>query len=371
MSTINIMDYGAVADGVTDDTAAFASALAALSNGGILDVPAGEYLVSSDGSVPSIDTCDDLWVRGEGKGVTKFKQADGSNQAVIAANVVNNVRISDLTIDGNKANQTLGHGIRVGEINGLLIENVEIKNTKGYGIGLQEETIKNTYIHNVYIYDPGMDGIDYKNTTNDNMNNKLHNIYVYNPGIAGVDIRGVVQASHIYVHGLGADTVGIRYREWGSTTGEGGSLSSLSNFYVESTAGVTSNVGLYIAANWTATGNGTIIGTGLGVHLVGTHNKVTGVTAKDTRSSAFYVDTAASYSGIVNCEARGAVDYGFDIAGDYCRLDSNEATSNSNAGLRIQSSADKTVVVGNLFRSNGAANIKSGTNITQTGNEGY
>src|SRR5262245_43580585 len=44
--TINVMDFGAVADGKTPDTEAFKKALAAVeaAGGGVLDVPAGTYL---------------------------------------------------------------------------------------------------------------------------------------------------------------------------------------------------------------------------------------------------------------------------------------------------------------------------------------
>ena len=45
---LNVMDYGAIGDGVTDDTAAFNAARAALpAAGGIVYAPAGNYLISS------------------------------------------------------------------------------------------------------------------------------------------------------------------------------------------------------------------------------------------------------------------------------------------------------------------------------------
>ncbi|HMO82454.1 MAG TPA: glycosyl hydrolase family 28-related protein [Pyrinomonadaceae bacterium] len=52
---LNIRDFGAVGDGRTDDTAAFRSAMAyiASKNGGTLNIPDGEYIVSGPVALPS------------------------------------------------------------------------------------------------------------------------------------------------------------------------------------------------------------------------------------------------------------------------------------------------------------------------------
>jgi hypothetical protein len=50
---LNVKDYGAKGDGVTDDSAALVAAVAALSAGGILHVPPGTYIVRSQLSLPS------------------------------------------------------------------------------------------------------------------------------------------------------------------------------------------------------------------------------------------------------------------------------------------------------------------------------
>lgn len=44
--TVSVKDFGAVGDGVTDDTAAFQSALTVLENGGVLYVPLGRYKIT-------------------------------------------------------------------------------------------------------------------------------------------------------------------------------------------------------------------------------------------------------------------------------------------------------------------------------------
>jgi hypothetical protein len=50
---VSVKDFGAVGDGTTSDTAAFASAATALSNGGNLEIPEGQYLVGSQFYGPS------------------------------------------------------------------------------------------------------------------------------------------------------------------------------------------------------------------------------------------------------------------------------------------------------------------------------
>src|SRR5665811_50725 len=61
-STIhNVRDYGATGDGVTDDGAAFASAIAATSAGGVMYVPAGTYKVTRQLTLKS-----DITIQGDG-----------------------------------------------------------------------------------------------------------------------------------------------------------------------------------------------------------------------------------------------------------------------------------------------------------------
>ena len=47
-NAVNVLDYGAVGDGVTDDTAAIRQAFASISNGMSLLFPPGSYRVTSD-----------------------------------------------------------------------------------------------------------------------------------------------------------------------------------------------------------------------------------------------------------------------------------------------------------------------------------
>jgi polygalacturonase len=97
----NVFDpkaYGAVGDGVTNDTAAFASVVAAAKAvHGIVQIPAGTYLATI------AVTKGGITIQGAGKEATIIK---APNTAAASAAVVaesDHTTIKDLTIDGNKS----------------------------------------------------------------------------------------------------------------------------------------------------------------------------------------------------------------------------------------------------------------------------
>lgn len=107
---VNVLDYGATGNGITDDTNAILTAIAAMpANGGALFFPAGTYIVNSDYQ-------NGLKISGksnfvvEGYGAT-IKVKDGAavitNREVMFFINCQNGAINGLTIDGNRANRTV------------------------------------------------------------------------------------------------------------------------------------------------------------------------------------------------------------------------------------------------------------------------
>lgn len=118
---VSVKDFGAKGDGVTDDTAALQAAFN--SGAGEIYIPEGVYIQSLHLGVPS-----NIVIQGAGEGKTIIKMADGVDQIyhnIVSANAmsldarladldnvdiiiggyVDNVIISDITIEGNNKNR--------------------------------------------------------------------------------------------------------------------------------------------------------------------------------------------------------------------------------------------------------------------------
>lgn len=134
-ATYPVLNFGAVGDGVTNDTAAINAAIVAANaaGGGIVYLPVGTYMVTT------IVPLSNVSIRGAGP-LTVLKQIAATNAAVInnAGGSKTNVEIADLTVDGNKANQTLvaSLGIVFVIFTKSAIRRVVVQNTYGNGIQL-------------------------------------------------------------------------------------------------------------------------------------------------------------------------------------------------------------------------------------------
>ncbi|MBN2191660.1 MAG: hypothetical protein JW751_02495 [Polyangiaceae bacterium] len=74
----SVLDHGAVADGVTDDLAAFQAALAALPDGGVLWVPAGDYFLNGTLEIGT----DGVVLRGEGADRSRLLLGDATTASI-------------------------------------------------------------------------------------------------------------------------------------------------------------------------------------------------------------------------------------------------------------------------------------------------
>lgn len=149
----NVKDYGAVGDGVTDDTDAIVAALAV---GGITFFPAGTYIhrglvlssgahlmgVGSGGYVKNYAPAYQPSVPQEKRSTLKLK--NGANVHAITIPVgVSHGLIEHLEIDGNKANQTSGSGYGICLNNATYAEEAQWKFNKVY--------VHDTRMHGLYI----------------------------------------------------------------------------------------------------------------------------------------------------------------------------------------------------------------------------
>jgi hypothetical protein len=103
----HIKDYGAVGNGIADDTAAIAAAIAAVTAGGTIYVPPGTFLT---------DTITGLHYNHRllGAGIASvLKSRTGTTVIEVTGAAAKNLKIEDLCIDGNTGT---GHGIYIHDL---------------------------------------------------------------------------------------------------------------------------------------------------------------------------------------------------------------------------------------------------------------
>ena len=168
---INVTDYGALGNGSTDDLTAINDALTA-GTGGVVYIPEGTFIFGGEISIPANTK---LMGAGIGKTILKLKDHTATVEAgtlhslIINATGTEGTVISDLTVDGNKANITgegaddwsgadyaYGIDIRASDY-GAVIQNVEIKNVPGWGLHLADVT--GAIINNLLIHDNAFVGL--------------------------------------------------------------------------------------------------------------------------------------------------------------------------------------------------------------------
>ena len=137
---INVLDYGAVGDGVADDAAAITAAMAACPSGGTVFFPAGTYVVGSTLTIPK----NDITLDGGGNSIILAKNATNFEYVLIGTSRVN-VQVRNIRINANKAGRSSGQNIRFmgagfNDCTDCTFSNVYVENARGYssipGVGL-------------------------------------------------------------------------------------------------------------------------------------------------------------------------------------------------------------------------------------------
>jgi len=99
---VNVLDFGAVGDGVTDDTAAIQAAINAASGKTVI-IPSGTYIVNQLNGISAVA------IVGDSSGSTTLKRKNNSpSRSILDFTGKNDFQIIDIKFDGNKASQTIG-----------------------------------------------------------------------------------------------------------------------------------------------------------------------------------------------------------------------------------------------------------------------
>lgn len=200
---INVKDYGAVGDGITNDTTSIQNAIAAIpATGGTVFFPKGTYVVDEALTL----TVDNTTILGEGwNSIIKFAGGLTVNTDMISSNGINGISILNIALDGNIANNPqatvyttcvhilngTGHRIFNVSATGGNIEGIYLYNTTDSFIdnllangngefrvdasGLHLDTCQDCVVSNVVSNNNGFHGIILSTCSNIQVNNCVLN----------------------------------------------------------------------------------------------------------------------------------------------------------------------------------------------------
>lgn len=142
---------GARGDGVTDDRVALQAAIdRAASGSGDVRLPAGTFVISSAGTQPyGLKIPRGTRLHGAGRDKTVLRQAPGTPASVSLLSVTgNDIVIEDLTLDGDKREQTADehrHGLFASGTDRLVVRRVTARSFTGDGFYLYQDTNHSTF----------------------------------------------------------------------------------------------------------------------------------------------------------------------------------------------------------------------------------
>jgi len=251
---INVRNFGAMGNGVTDDTAAFQAAINALpASGGVIVVPSGTYMIDATKSINMrSNTRLSLWADATLQAIPN----NASFAAVVKAWNVSNVEILGGHIEGERSHHLGTNGM-------------------GYGISIQEAS--QVYVHDITLSDNWGDGILVGTTSGwrtftPSSNVTLTRVTASNNRRQGLSITA---ANHVYV-------VYSSFNGSNGTAPQAGidiepqTLGPASQIRIES-SGMSNNLGngVEIHDNVTdvvVTGSTAVSNHGFGIFMLGTNN---------------------------------------------------------------------------------------------------
>ncbi len=392
----DVRNFGAKLDGETDDAPAIkrASDAAAAAGGGIVSYPPGVCLVGRNETNTDSGTqhlcirlVDNVRHIGSEPNATIVKAKDGSDAHVFYGFNLADSGVENLTIDGNRANQTEQNPSTGNDPSGIVCigastrvrhRNLLIKNTCDYGIGFQGAAVADDcLLEDIIIENSGADGIDTKDIVSGGARqSRMRNITVRDmtPTVgqgerqAGVNPGYGWALEDIAIFGLSGDQVGVRMQ--GDPTGErDGKRSSLRGFRIQADSVDTTHA-LQVQAPNVIVDGGHIEGTNYGVLAYGEGAAISNVQVFDTTADAFLAleqDTTPNNIKFINCHAKGSGTRGFTVREDVTNALLSLCTVDGySRGFDVNSGADGTAIVGcRGFNNSIAEFVDAGTNTTR------
>lgn len=379
---VNVKDFGAIGDGIADDVPAIQAAIDSIPNGGTVFIPRGTYRLAS-GVTGAIQLKNNVHVRGGGIGATTLILGDAINLHVFNAANQTDWSVTEMTIDGNKANNTgTVSGFRLFGIARCAIRNLEIKDTRFDGVSVIAGTNTDYIISGVVMSGIGGNGVGALNLDDANDRQFIDNVYIASfgdlvSGAAGLDLRGPWIISNVKVQGVLGNDSGIRLRdgELLSANGLGAHRSVLNNFVIEA-GEISTTRGLAVLARDCNISNGYISGAQINTLVADARNNIANVTHQGGFLQARVQVTAASGGSLfdaafVNCVFQDGTQDGFDVEASRVHLQNCWFLNNVGNGINVNGTANDTLIQGCVIQGNGTQVLDNGVNTHARNNTGW
>ena len=214
---VNVKGYGAVGDGVTDDTPAIQTLIDTVPVPTVIYFPVGVYIVSG------LKLKSNMTLRGAGSGgfglssfwdtrCSVLRHKAGSTLPLIGdyatGSLTYSIVIEDLQLDGNKANQTTGlHGVQLydaasGQDPAWTIDRCLIRNCKGDGIN------QGTFRRGLHVFNTHIDQCDGHGIQLNATDNAVAFCFINRCSGVGIDITKSTQ--HLTSNDVFGCLIGLR-----------------------------------------------------------------------------------------------------------------------------------------------------------------
>ena len=227
---VNVLDFGAVGDGVANDTAAIQSAINYVAaNGGVLEIPVGTYLCDALQITPTAS------FEINGVGTIKKRTNAATNMLQIQGTTLP-ISVKSITLDGDFSTHAEGGQGLVGyNVSNMRVDGVTITDVKNSGVLIftdgtiyENNIIRNCTVNGEANTKNGLVIVDCKNSG-------IETSSVFNVTEFALELKN--SSTYSWIKNCFVDGCGLQAVVLGQTTGTGPSYCDISGITIKATDG--------------------------------------------------------------------------------------------------------------------------------------